>query len=127
MRPTVRYATTTDGVSIAFSEAGEGPALFYLPSPPLAHAQLAWELYAPYLEDLVSDFRVVYVNSRGCGLSSTDRIDFSLEAMVKDIDAVVVALGLPSIALFGWGDGSPIRDRVCSRPAGAGFPPRPRR
>jgi adenylate cyclase len=35
--PAVQYATTTDGVSIAWAEAGQGPALLYCGPTPFTH------------------------------------------------------------------------------------------
>lgn len=39
MEPVIRYCTTADGVSIAWAEAGEVPALLYCGCTPCTHVQ----------------------------------------------------------------------------------------
>ena len=40
VEPVIQYATTTDGVSIAYSTIGEGPPVVFLPILPLSHLQV---------------------------------------------------------------------------------------
>jgi len=46
MQPRVRYARTSDGVSIAFTVAGEGPPLVFARQflVPDVHDELAWPI-----------------------------------------------------------------------------------
>lgn len=39
MEPQIRYCTTDDGVSIAWGESGDGPALLYCGPTPFTHVQ----------------------------------------------------------------------------------------
>ncbi len=43
MEPKIRYATTSDGVDIAYASAGEGPPLLMLSTPGVSHVQAVWE------------------------------------------------------------------------------------
>jgi len=43
MEPRIQYATTTDGVNIAFSAMGEGPPLVHMPRHPFSHIELEWQ------------------------------------------------------------------------------------
>jgi len=108
MEPRIQYAKTSDGVSIAFCVMGEGTPLVMVPPPPLSHAQLAWETWGYLLKPLAQRFRVVWYDSRGSGLSDRDAVDFSMEAMVRDLDAVVAQTALERFALCSIGDGVPI-------------------
>src|SRR3990170_7117422 len=93
MEPRIQYAKTRDGVSIAFAEAGEGRPLISVPTPAFSHA---------------SKFRVAIYDPRGSGLSDRDAIDFSMEAMIRDLEAVVARTGFDSFALAAWTSGVPI-------------------
>jgi hypothetical protein len=44
MTPTVRYAKSSDGVHIAYWQAGEGTPIIYMPPVPFSHIQLEWEM-----------------------------------------------------------------------------------
>src|SRR3990170_5763436 len=103
MEPQVQYAKTSDGVSIAFAAAGEGPSLVYLVGPPFSHAQQTWRMptYTRWNEGLAATRRLVLLDSRGSGLSERDVAAFSLDDLCLDVDAVVDRLGLDSFALIG--------------------------
>jgi class 3 adenylate cyclase/pimeloyl-ACP methyl ester carboxylesterase len=104
MEPRIQYATTTDGVSIAFSTIGEGPTLV-MPPPalPWSHLELEWQIpdWRHFYEHLAERYRVVRYDSRGAGLSDKQVTDVSLEALIRDLDAVVDRLAIDRMALFG--------------------------
>ncbi len=102
MEPSIQYAKTKDGVSIAFWTLGEGIPLVHL-SFPYSHIQLEWQLPESriWYERLAEKRRVVRYDARGTGLSDRDVTDFSLDAQVSDLEAVVGRLGLARFALFG--------------------------
>ncbi len=109
MEPRIQYAQTTDGVDIAFCVMGDGPALLFVPPPPFCHVQLTWETsFAHLFQPLARAFRFVWFDSRGTGLSDRDAIDFSMEAMLRDIEAVVARNGLETFALASIAAGVPI-------------------
>jgi pimeloyl-ACP methyl ester carboxylesterase len=103
MMPRVRFARSADGISIAFSTLGEGPPLVLMPAIPFSHLEKMWELprLRQGLETLAADSTVVRYDSRGCGLSERSLDDYSLEAHLHDLEAVVDACGLDSFALNG--------------------------
>ncbi len=101
MEPRIQYAKSKDGVSIAFSTLGEGMPLVHMP-PPFSHLQLDWEIpeFRSWLERLAEKRMVVRHDYRGTGLSDRDVKDFSLDAGVRDLEAVVDRLGLERFALW---------------------------
>jgi class 3 adenylate cyclase len=90
MDPTVQYATTADGVSIAFWYMGEGPVLIIPPNLVTSHLELEWQIVSrrAVYEGLARGLRVVRYDCRGMGMSQRDAIDFSLTAAIRDLDAV---------------------------------------
>ncbi len=102
MEPRIQYAKTKDGVSIAFYTLGEGTPLMQT-SGGVGHLQLEWQLAEGriWLERLAENRMVVRYDVRGSGLSDRDVADFSLDAKVADLEAVVDRLGLERFALFG--------------------------
>ena len=110
MEPHIQYATTSDGVSIAFMDLGAGT--------PLVFVGIVWgdaHLYAsgapiskPLTDELVAaGFRCIRYDSRGTGSSDRDAADFSLEASVRDLEAAVQSLDLGGFDLIARGHGGP--------------------
>jgi pimeloyl-ACP methyl ester carboxylesterase len=99
--PPIHYARTIDGVNIAYYSIGAGsPPLVYV--VPFSHVVQEWhhpELRA-WSEGLSANRRLVRLDRRGTGLSDTEH-EFSPEAAVHDIDAVVRKEGLKRFALMG--------------------------
>src|SRR6266542_49270 len=108
MEPRIQYARTSDGVDIAFATAGEGQPLLLLPSPALTHVQAAWETFAHVFQPLAECFHLVWYDSRGSGLSDREAMDFSMEAMMRDLEAVVESAGPTGFAMSALGDAVPI-------------------
>jgi class 3 adenylate cyclase len=96
----MQYATTSDGVRVAFAFAGAGPYLVRTPALPFSHVQLDWRNSAFY-ERLTRLATVVPYDSRGTGLSDRTVADLSLEARVRDLEAVVDHLQLDRFAIHG--------------------------
>jgi pimeloyl-ACP methyl ester carboxylesterase len=107
MEPRIQYAKTSDGVNIAYAEFGEGPPLIVVGSPGLCHA-LSYKVFEYFYQPLAARFRVVDYDSRGSGLSDRDAIDFSMEAMISDLEAVVAEKGFDSFVLVAVISGVPI-------------------
>ncbi len=102
MEPRIQNAKTADGVSIAFWTLGEGtPPLVYLYLPPFTHVGLEWQnpLHRPYYERYARKRRFIRFDARGTGLSERDVRDYSIDAQLLDIEAVVDRLGLETFAL----------------------------
>ncbi len=101
--PLVRFTRTADGVSIAYWRLGEGAPVVQLPSFPHSHILKEWEIPAQrrMFEMVASDGTFVRYDGRGTGLSQRDVHDFSLDAMVRDLEAVVRDLGTEQVVLSG--------------------------
>jgi class 3 adenylate cyclase len=102
MEPRIQYAKTSDGVSIAFWTLGEGVPLVHLPLD-FSHIQMEWQIpeCRRWYERLAEKRKLVRYDYRGSGLSERQVTDFSLEAHVLDLEAVVSRLGLERFALLG--------------------------
>jgi class 3 adenylate cyclase len=105
--PRTRYATTRDGVDIAYQVLGEGRALVVI-DVWISNIEVYWELpnYAEMLRQLSSFATVIHFDKRGVGMS--DRISRvpDLDARMEDLLAVLQATGTERAALFGIGDGA---------------------
>ena len=99
MEPRIQYAKTSDGVSIAYATEGEGPPLVWLMVHPVAHVQRASGMFPNIFPPLTRTFRLIRHDPRGTGLSDRDATDYSMEAMLRDLDAVVDRVGLRSFAV----------------------------
>src|SRR3972149_7872468 len=102
MEPRIQYAQTADGVSIAFASMGEGPPLVRMATPGFAHVQRDWAMYSGAFQTLALTFRLIWYDPRGSGLSDRDAIDFSMEAMMRDLEAVIGRTGLESFGLLAF-------------------------
>ncbi|HEY5625315.1 MAG TPA: adenylate/guanylate cyclase domain-containing protein [Dehalococcoidia bacterium] len=102
MDPRIQYAQTADGVSIAFWTMGEGPPLVQMPAP-ISHVQL--ELQMPdnrlWYERLAGKRTLVRYDGRGFGLSDREIGNYTLEAQLLDLQAVVERIGLEQFAVIG--------------------------
>jgi pimeloyl-ACP methyl ester carboxylesterase/class 3 adenylate cyclase len=95
----VQYCATRDGVRIAYTVDGDGPALVICDG--------VWEsgttanIIDAVYEPVYRGRRVLRYDRRGVGHSSRDVTSFTHEAMVRDLETVVDAAGLERFALFG--------------------------
>ncbi len=100
--PRVQFATTTDGVRIAYTLTGEGYPLFWLPHFLASHVQLEWDFPQRYVYTRLGEaFRVARFDCRGLGLSDRGDPDTSLEARMADLTAVAERNGFERFALVG--------------------------
>lgn len=85
MEPSLRYARASDGVTIAYTLTGEGPALVLMPPWPLSNVFGQWRVprIREGYERLGRYVRLILYDGRGSGNSQRDVIDLSLEAMVR--------------------------------------------
>jgi pimeloyl-ACP methyl ester carboxylesterase len=104
----VGYATTADGVRIAYSVSGAGPPLLFVRGW-ISNIDLMWQdpPFRAYFEALGERFTVIRFDMRGNGLSQRDVEELSLEAMVRDIEAVMDAVGVSRAVLYGQCFGGP--------------------
>jgi DNA-binding SARP family transcriptional activator/pimeloyl-ACP methyl ester carboxylesterase len=102
----IRFCMTPDGVRIAFASAGHGPPLIKTANW-LNHLEFDWQspVWRHLLNALTADFHLIRYDERGNGLSDWKVDDFSLEALVCDLETVVDAAGLDRFPLLGISQG----------------------
>ena len=102
MDPPIRYARTSDGISIAYFTMGEGDPLVI--SPPLGWSHIQLELAYPNLrrwyERLAERRMIVRFDFRANGLSQRNIDSVPPEAAALDIEAVRMAIGLDRMDLM---------------------------
>jgi pimeloyl-ACP methyl ester carboxylesterase/DNA-binding SARP family transcriptional activator len=104
----VRFCRTTDGVRIAHAKVGDGPPLVWA-AHWLSHLAFSWKspVWRHWTEEFARDHCFVHYDERGNGLSDWDNPEFSVDAFVRDLEAVVDTLGLERFALMGSSKGGP--------------------
>ncbi len=103
MEPRIQYVKTSDSVSIAYWTIGDGPALVHTPGPwGIGYTLLQIPEVREWNERLSAGRLLVRYDARGTGHSDRDVTDFSLEAHLRDLDAVVERLALGQFALLGF-------------------------
>jgi class 3 adenylate cyclase len=101
----IRFCTSGDTLTVAWARIADGErAVVYAAGFP-AHLELEWERPSAraMLEALAAGSQLVRYDLRGCGLSDRDTDDFSLDALVGDLAAVVQATGFDSFTLLSMG------------------------
>jgi pimeloyl-ACP methyl ester carboxylesterase/DNA-binding CsgD family transcriptional regulator len=102
--PLIQYATTSDGIRIAFMSLGSGPLVVFASNifGELSAYRVGWPGCRDVTDRLVAlGWRVIRYDVRGMGSSDRDVKDLSLEGRVRDLEAVVSYLGLERFALGG--------------------------
>jgi pimeloyl-ACP methyl ester carboxylesterase/DNA-binding CsgD family transcriptional regulator len=105
----IRFCAARDGVRLAYASHGRGPPIVKAPNW-LTHVEFDWKspLWRPWLEALGKTNQVIRYDERGAGLSDWDVGDFSLDAWVADLEAVVDAAGVERFTLLGLSQGAQI-------------------
>jgi pimeloyl-ACP methyl ester carboxylesterase/DNA-binding CsgD family transcriptional regulator len=88
----IRYLKTSDGVRLAWAEAGTGPTLVKA-SNWLTHLEYEWEspVWRHWMRFLSGHFRFVRYDERGCGMTDWDTSDLSFERQLADLESVIDA------------------------------------
>jgi class 3 adenylate cyclase len=107
MEQQIRFVTAPDGVRLAVGMAGAGPPLVISPSW-ISHLELDWNIGRDFWERLASHHLLVRYDKRGSGLSDRGVGDYSPQAHVRDLEAIIAALDVNSVALLGTSQGGPI-------------------
>src|SRR5262249_25200888 len=102
----VQFCRTAEDVRIAYAKVGNGPPLVWA-AHWLSHLAFSWEspVWRHWTEEFAKDRCFVHYDERGNGLSDWDNPEFSIDAFVRDLEAVVDALGLERFALLGSSKG----------------------
>ena len=116
MRQRIRFCTAADGVRLATATSGSGVPLVKA-AHYLTHVEHDWEspVWRHWLTGLSERFRLVRYDERGCGLSDRDVDDFSMDAWVADLEAVVDCLELDRFALLGVSQGGAVAAAYTAR------------
>lgn len=88
----VEFGIATDGSGIAYSSVGAGAPLVHLPAGPFFTREMSIELLSRDAAETLPALRHVFYDNRAVGLSGGAARDFSLEAQIDDLHAVVEAL-----------------------------------
>ncbi len=106
----IRYLRASDGVRLAWAEAGAGPVLVKA-SNWLTHLEYDWQspIWAHWMRFLAGQFRFIRYDERGCGMTDRDVSDISFERSVADLESVVEAAAPTGpFALLGMSQGAPV-------------------
>lgn len=117
MEQRIQLTTARDGTHIAFAVSGAGPLLISVPAPPDNHLQLEWDDPESRrgLEHISTYRTLVRFDGRGTGLSDREVTDFSLDARVSDLEAVVERLGVQRFALLSGAHGNQVSVTYAAR------------
>jgi len=112
MEPRIQFVSATDGVRLAVGTLGAGPPLV-LVTGWLSHLELDWRdrNARSLFERLAASHQFVRYDKRGTGLSDRNVSEYSLDAQVTDLEAIVEQLQLRRVALLGYCQGGPIAIR----------------
>jgi pimeloyl-ACP methyl ester carboxylesterase/DNA-binding CsgD family transcriptional regulator len=106
-RQRIRYLRTSDGVQLAWAEAGSGPLLVKAANW-LTHLEYDWEspVWRHWVHFLARHFRLVRYDERGCGMTDWEVGDLSIARWTDDLESVIEA-GAPDdrVILLGISQG----------------------
>jgi pimeloyl-ACP methyl ester carboxylesterase len=106
--PATRYARAGD-VNIAYQVIGDGPVDLVFVFGLFSNVEVAWEepSCAAFLRRLSEFSRLILFDRRGCGLSDREggTVTPTLEERMDDVLAVLDAVGVRRVALFGFSEG----------------------
>jgi pimeloyl-ACP methyl ester carboxylesterase/DNA-binding CsgD family transcriptional regulator len=99
--PAVQYATTPDGMRLAYAVAGAGPEVLYLPFH-FNHVLHRWRDML-WVRGMAAHFRVAHYDSRGQGLSSRGLTGVTTAGFRADMETIVEASGFDRFAMVAYG------------------------
>jgi pimeloyl-ACP methyl ester carboxylesterase/DNA-binding CsgD family transcriptional regulator len=105
----LQFCTAPDGTRIAIAAVGSGPPLVRS-AHWLSHVEHDRDspVWGPWLAELSRDHTYIRYDQRGCGLSDSEIADFSLDAWVSDLEAVVASMKLRRFPLIGMSQGGAV-------------------
>lgn len=108
MEREIRFCTATDGLRLAYSIMGQGPALI-VPPAWVSHQELTWQQpeYRRFWGRLANHHTLVCYDRPGTGLSDRNRTEFSLDSDLQDLETVIDHLKLKRLALMSYSCGGP--------------------
>jgi pimeloyl-ACP methyl ester carboxylesterase len=105
----IRFARSPDGTVLAYATTGRGPPLLR-GGHWLTHLEQDWlsPVWRPLLDAFGQDFAVTRWDQRGTGLSARETLDFRIDAMADDLEAVADAAGLERFPIFAASQAVPV-------------------
>ena len=102
----IRFCTTSDGVSLAYSSVGAGPYLVRVLGH-FTHLEAEWEWpdLRRFWEHLAERHTVIRYDGRGIGLSDPYAGEFTEDTRQRDLEAVITAIGAERSVLLGISEG----------------------
>ena len=107
-RQRIRYLCTSDGVKVAWAEAGTGVPLIKAANW-LTHLEYDWEspVWRHWIHFFTNNFHFVRYDERGCGMTDWNAGDLSFERWIEDLENVVDASSIQKpFALLGMSQGA---------------------
>ena len=116
MKQLIQFCAAHDGTQIAFAKSGAGPPLVRTANW-FTHLELDWDsaIWRHWFEALAEGRTLIRYDPRGSGLSDRNVDDFSLDAWISDLDAVVNAAGLRRFPLIGLCQGGVVAAAYAAR------------
>lgn len=101
----MRFTTTTDNVPLAYAITGEGADCIFCWSPAKSHSHLAWTIPAirKSLVRLSERQRMFWFDWRNTGLSGSTSEGFTIEAGMRDLEAIARVVSGPVSFICGHG------------------------
>lgn len=105
----IHFTHSADGTRIAYAVVGHGPPLVKV-AHPLTHLQYDWSspVWRHWVAELSRHYTLIRYDERGCGLSERQVHDFSMQAWLSDLEAVVNDLALTRFPIFGTSQGASV-------------------
>jgi len=115
-RQDLRFCTSYDGTRLAYASTGSGPPLLKSANW-LSHIEFDWTspIWRHWIVGLSRTRTLWRYDERGCGLSDRNPREVSLEAWVRDLEAVADAAKLERFDLLGLSKGVSIAIEYASR------------
>ena len=112
----IRFCKSSDGVRIAYSQGGSGPAMIEIATW-LNHVEYDWKspIWKARLTELTTNYTLTRYDGRGCGLSDQNPDSLTFDDLVADVEAVVEAAGLKRFILLGCCQGGPVAIAYAAR------------
>jgi|KBSSwiStaDraftv2_1062776.scaffolds.fasta_scaffold11805_4 pimeloyl-ACP methyl ester carboxylesterase/DNA-binding CsgD family transcriptional regulator len=106
----IRYVHTSDGIQLAWAEAGAGPVMIKAANW-LTHLEIEWEspVWRHWIRFFSDHFDYIRYDERGCGMTDRNVGDLSLDRWVADVEDIVAAADLQEpFSLLGISQGAAI-------------------
>jgi pimeloyl-ACP methyl ester carboxylesterase len=108
------FATSSDGVRIAYEVRGTGPALLLLHG--FSNDRCLWSKHG-WIAHLQPAFTVLTMDMRGCGASDAPLAPhaYQVEQHLADVSAVIDACNIDQFRLWGWSFGGTLGLHLATR------------